>query len=46
MAPPGRHVLRGPVSISEERLEWQTEWRRESHQLWGRQDGDSRGCEG
>ena len=24
----------------------QTEWRRESYQLWGRQDADSRGCEG
>ena len=34
------------ISTSEERIEWQTEWRRESHQLWGRQDADSRGCEG
>ena len=34
------------ISTSEERIEWQTEWRRESYQLWGRQDADSRGCEG
>ena len=30
------------VSTSEERIEWQTEWRRDNHQRWGRQDADSR----
>ena len=34
------------ISTPEERIEWQTEWRSESHQLWGRQDADSSGCEG
>ena len=38
-------VSRAKVVDDASRIEWQTEWRRESHQLWCRQDADSRGCE-
>ena len=43
---PNEHERKHNISTSEERIEWQTEWRRECRQLWGRQDADSRGCEG
>ena len=43
---PNEHAERKHnISTSEERIEWQTEWRRESRHIWGRQDADSRGCE-